>query len=71
VKALASQIYEAVRSGKLAEPLTPETVKRACPGWSDTTYKVFMNKHRVGNTGGQTELFVRIGPGQFKLRNSN
>jgi hypothetical protein len=71
VKAFASQIYNAVRTGRLAEPFSSETVKRACPGWAGNTYKVFLNKHRVGNPGRETELFVRVAPGRFKLVNSN
>ena len=71
MKAFATQIYTAVRLGKLAEPFTAEMVKRVCPGWADRTYHVFLNKHRVGNPGRETELFVRISPGQFKLINSN
>ena len=29
---------------------------------------VFLPKHRVGNPGGQTELFVRISRGTYRLR---
>jgi hypothetical protein len=71
MKQFAAQIYAAVKSGKLAQPFSSEMVKRTCPGWAERTYSVFLNKHRVGNPGGETELFVRVAPGLFKLRNSN
>jgi len=69
MKAFASEIYAAVRGGRLKEPFTADTARRACPGWADATYRVFFNKHRVGNPGGTTELFVRVAPGRFKLKN--
>ena len=53
----------------MKEPFAADTAKRACPGWADATYGVFFNKHRVGNPGGTTELFVRVAPGRFKLKN--
>ena len=72
---LASQIYTAVRDGRLNEPFGPEDVRRACPGWAANTYTVFLSKHRVGNPGKTTELFERIGPGRYRtlprLQNSN
>lgn len=27
----------------------------------------FLSKHRVGNPGGETELFVRVAPGLYRL----
>jgi hypothetical protein len=71
MKAFASEIYAAVRSGKLREPFTATTAKLACPGWADATYKVFFNKHRAGNPGNTTELFIRVARGQFRIINSN
>jgi hypothetical protein len=41
-------------------------VKKACPGWEDATYPVFLPKHRVGYPGGHTELFIRVKPGFYK-----
>ena len=69
MKAFASEIYAAVRSGRLKEPFSAGTAKRACPGWAARTYQNFFNKHRVGNPSRTTELFVRVAPGQFKLAN--
>jgi hypothetical protein len=69
MKIFASQIYDAVRSGKLSEPFNAAMVKRACPGWADNTYNVFLSKHAVGN-GATTELFVRVAPGLYRLKNA-
>jgi hypothetical protein len=75
MKGFARQIYAAVRNRKLKEPFGPDDVKRACPGWAEHTYNVFLPKHAVGNPGKTTELFQRIGTGQYrtipKLLNSN
>jgi hypothetical protein len=69
MKAFASEIYAAVRSGRLSEPFTAAMVKRGCPGWADRTYPVFLAKHAVGN-GQTTELFVRVAPGSYRLKKS-
>jgi hypothetical protein len=69
MKVFGSQIYDAVRSGKLKQPFTAAMVKRACPGWADRTYHTFLAKHAEGN-GYTTELFIRVAPGSYELRNS-
>ena len=66
---LISQIRAAVASGKLSEPFTPAMVAVACPGWAPNTYGTFLPKHRVGNPGGNTELFIRVAPGLYRLNN--
>jgi len=75
VKEFATQIYAAVRAGRLKEPFGPADVRLACPGWAQGTYSAFLTKHRVGNPEGTTELFQRVAPGRFrtlsKLLNSN
>jgi hypothetical protein len=70
-EAFAAEVYAAVRSGKLAQPFSAVTVKRACPGWSEGTYRHFFNKHRVGNPTGLSELFVRRASNRFEITNSN
>jgi hypothetical protein len=70
-KVFASEVYAAVRSGKLAQPFSAETVKRACPGRSEATYRNFFKRHRVGNPGGMTELFVHRGSHHFEIIDSN
>ena len=69
--AFASEVYAAVRSGKLAQPFSAESVKHACPGRSEATYRMFFNRHRVGNPRGMAELFVRRGTRQFEIVDSN
>ena len=66
MKEFASEVYAAVDSGRLTEPFTAEMVKKACPGWANKTYHTFFGKHRVGN-GQETELFVRVAPGSYRL----
>ena len=75
MKEFGSQIYAAVKAGRLAEPFSPDDVRRACPGWATTTYTVFLSKHRAGNPGKDTELFERVAAGRYRtlprLQNSN
>ncbi len=66
MREFGSQIFEAVNSRRLAEPFGPSDVQRACPGWADKTYQVFLPKHAVGN-GRTTELFIRVAAGKYKL----
>lgn len=67
MKEFALEIYSAVRSGKLAQPFNAEMAKQACPGWADGTYHTFFGKHAIGNPGKNTELFVRVRPGEYRL----
>ena len=67
MKELASQIYEAVHSGKLKQPFNANMLKKACPGWTDHTYSVFLPKHRIGNPGGNTELFKQTSRGWYEI----
>jgi hypothetical protein len=66
MKQFASEIYTAVKAGRLTEPFGPYDVKQACPGWADRTYANFLSKHRVGNPSHTSELFEQVGPGQFR-----
>jgi len=66
MKELASEIYDAVRLGKLLEPFNAASVKAACPGWAEHTCFTFLGKHAVRN-GQTTELFVRVGRGLYRL----
>lgn len=70
MKEFASQIYDAVRSGRLKEPFNADMVRSACPGWADKTYNVFLSKHAVGN-GTTTELFVRVALGSYRLNTAS
>lgn len=60
-------IVRAVSIGKLKEPFARDDFRKACPGFGEGTYRAFLHKHRVGNPGGNSELFERVSPGRFKL----
>ena len=62
-----SDIRRAVRAGNLGKRFRAVDVRRACPGWSRRTYSNFLPKHRVGNPGGNTELFVQNEDGSYSL----
>ena len=62
-----TSIVQAVRQGRLKEPFTKRDFRNACPGWGEGTYNAFLDKHTVGNPGGNSELFIRVAPGKFKL----
>jgi hypothetical protein len=59
-------IVDAIRSGRLKEPFTTQDFKSECPGFGKGTYNAFLHKHRVGNPGGNSELFELVSPGFFK-----
>jgi hypothetical protein len=60
-------IVSAVRAGGLREPFSQTDFRRACPGLAEGTYRAFLHKHRLGNPGGNKELFELVDPGRFKL----
>ena len=60
-------IRRAERARKLGKRFRAADVKRACPGWNERTYSNFLPKHRVGNPGGNTELFVQHEDGSYSL----
>lgn len=66
MKIFATEVYSAVKAGKLAQPFNAAMVKMACPGWASKTHHTFLGKHSVGN-GKQTELFVRVQRGFYRL----
>ena len=60
-------IRDAVYHGVLGEPFSPRDVNDALGiSWGGT----FLPKHRVGNPGGYTELFVRVNrsPALYRLK---
>jgi hypothetical protein len=58
-------IRELVGNGRLQKTFTPADVNKALSiHWGGT----FLPKHRVGNPGGYTELFVRTARGQYRLK---
>lgn len=60
-----ASIQSAVNSGRLGTPFKPSDVNRVL---KITFAATFLPKHRVGNPGGNTELFDRLGPGLYKIR---
>lgn len=59
------RICEVVREGAIPSEFTPSQVNTALGiNWAGT----FLPKHRVGNPGGNTELFIQIGRGLYKLK---
>jgi len=66
MKDFATQIYSAVKSGRLKEPFGPADVKRVCPGWARRTYTVFLAKHAVVNPNNLSGLFQYVGPDQYR-----
>lgn len=58
-------IREGVRTGRLSAEFTPAQVNAAIGiNWAGT----FLPKHRVGNPGNNTELFIRVRKGLYKLK---
>ena len=55
------------REGRLPERISPNDVRKACPGWAQTTYGVFLPKHRKGNPGGNTAYFRQHEYGLYSL----
>jgi hypothetical protein len=67
----ASEIYAAVRSERLAQPFSIEAAKRACPGYTEGTYRNFFKRHCVGNPSGMAALFVRRAGNRFEIIDTN
>jgi hypothetical protein len=64
---IVDDIRSALATGRLPARFRPADVRRACPGWADHTYGVFLPKHRRGNPGNNTELFVHHEDGTYSL----
>jgi hypothetical protein len=67
VSRFVEDIREARRRGRLPARFRPQDVRKACPGWADKTYNVFLPKHRVGNPGGYTPYFEQHRDGSYSL----
>lgn len=58
-------IRQALKSGRLGSRFTPSDVNRSLSiHWAGT----FLPKHRVGNPGKYTEMFVREDRGVYRLK---
>jgi len=60
-------IVAAVKSEELKEPFTKDEFRKACPGFAEGTYGTFLPKHRVGNPGGDSELFEEVSLRRYRL----
>lgn len=67
---MAHRVYEAivraVKNQSLNEPFSRDDFRLSCPGFGKGTYNAFLDKHVVGNVGGNSELFLRVAVGKFK-----
>lgn len=64
---LIQEIRAAVRAGRLKEPFSPKDIIEAGVRCAASTPGRFLPKHRVGNRDGNTELFIQVAPGRYKL----
>jgi hypothetical protein len=59
------KIRELVRVGRVGQPFTADDINDALGiHWAGT----FLPKHRVGNPGRNSELFVQMERGQYRLK---
>jgi hypothetical protein len=64
-------IRQARVQGRLPDRFRPADIRKACPGWAEHTYGVFLPKHRVGNPGGYTPYFEQHDDGSYSLIDLN
>ena len=68
---MSGKIIAAIRTaraeGRLPERFRAADFRRACPGFARNTYSVFLPKHRRGNPGGVSVLFVQHPDGSYNL----
>lgn len=67
VSRFVEYVRHAVARGDLPQCFRPNDVRRACPGWANHTYGMFLPKHRRGNPGGYTEYFLQNPDGSYSL----
>lgn len=57
----------AVKNRELKETFSKEGFKRVCPKFKESTHRNFLRKHKIGNSGDETELFEEVLSGKFKV----
>jgi hypothetical protein len=67
VSRFVEDIRKARREGRIPARFGPDQLRRACPGWADRTYSVFLPKHRAGNPGGYNVYFTKNSDGTYSL----
>jgi hypothetical protein len=63
-----TSIVNAVENGSLNEPFSVTDFRRTCRGFAYNTYTTFLAKHRKGNPGNYSEMFIRVSEGVYKLK---
>ena len=63
---LIQYIREAVRTGRLQQQFRAQDL--VAIGVLPSTACSFLSKHAVGNPRGNSELFVRVAPGLYRLK---
>ena len=64
---LIREIRKAVREGRLHEPFRAKDVIAAGVFCAPSTPSTFLAKHCAGNPGEDSELFIRVGRGEYRL----
>lgn len=60
-------IKNAVKKGKLKQPFSAREAMTVCPKWKKS-WSTFLPKHRAGNPGGNTEYFILIYKGKYRIK---
>jgi hypothetical protein len=68
MSAIYTSIVRAVQENRLREPFTILDFRNQCGGFAHNTYSTFLAKHRVGNPGGCSEMFVQVSSGKYMLK---
>jgi len=67
VSRFVEDVRRAADEGRLPVRFRSDDVRSACPGWADSTYSVFLPKHRQGNPGEYTAYFHQHADGSYSL----
>lgn len=67
-RSLIREIRRAVCEGRLREPFAAGDIIPAGVRCAKATPRTFLPKHCVGNSGGNSELFIRVAPGKYRLK---
>lgn len=65
---IIKEIRWAVRDGRLHEPFSADDIIPAGIRCASSTPHTFLPKHCVGNPGGDSEMFIRVSRGKYRLK---
>jgi hypothetical protein len=65
---LYKAIRSAIESGSIPSQFRASDLHAAMPELSPHAFNTFLPKHRAGNPGGNSELFVRLDRGLYTLK---